>query len=85
VTRKVKQEGKTNLELLQQEKVSGNGISWAICKFAPRPREVTTPASHHSVFYRPEALHATQPTASKHFRNILNDKKTSCITNEAKQ
>jgi len=26
----------------------------------------TTPAPHHSVFYRPDALPAAQPTASKH-------------------
>ena len=26
------QEGKTNLDLLEQETVSGIGISWAICK-----------------------------------------------------
>jgi len=29
------QEGKTNLALLEQETVSGSGISWAICKSAP--------------------------------------------------
>jgi len=29
--------GKTNLDSLEQEIVSGNGISWAICKSAPRP------------------------------------------------
>jgi len=29
------QEGKTNLDLLEQETVSGSGISWAICKSAP--------------------------------------------------
>jgi len=29
------QEGKTNLDLLEQEIVSGSGISWAICKSAP--------------------------------------------------
>ena len=28
----------------------------------------TTPASHHSVFYRPDALPAAKPTASKHWR-----------------
>ena len=28
------------------------------------------PASHHSIFYRPDALHATQPTASKHWRYV---------------
>jgi len=30
----------------------------------------TTPAPHHSVFYRPDALPAAQPTASKHWRYI---------------
>jgi len=41
---------KTNLGLLEQEIVSGSGISWAICKPAPRPRQITTPASNHLVF-----------------------------------
>jgi len=50
--------------------VSGSGISWAICKSAPRCRPITTPAPHRSVFYRPDALPATQPTASKHWRHI---------------
>jgi len=54
------------LDLLKQETVSGSGISWAICKSAPRPKQITTPASHHSVFYRPDALSITQPTESKH-------------------
>jgi len=31
------QKGKTNLDLLEQEKVNGSGISLAICKSAPRP------------------------------------------------
>jgi len=30
--------------------VSGSGVSWAVCKSAPRCREITTPAPHHSVF-----------------------------------
>jgi len=34
------------------------------------PRQITTPAPHHSVFYRPDALPAAQPTASKHWRHI---------------
>ena len=55
--------------LLKQETVSGNGISWAICKSAPRSRQITAPASHHSLFYRPDALPAAQPTASKHWRH----------------
>ena len=49
--------------------MSGSGISWAICKSAPRSRQITTPAPHHSVFYRPDALPAAQPTASKHWRH----------------
>jgi len=54
--------------LLKQETVSGSGISWAICKSAPCSRLTTTPAPHHSVFYRPDALPAAQPTASKNWR-----------------
>ena len=60
------QKGKTIWILLKQETVSGSGISWATCKTAPRSRQITTPAPHHSVFYRPDALPAAQPTASKH-------------------
>jgi len=30
--------------LLKQETVSGSGISWAICKSAPRSRQITKPA-----------------------------------------
>ena len=56
--------------LLKQETVSGSGISWATCKSAPRSRQITTPAPHCSVFYRPGALPAAQPTASKHWRRI---------------
>jgi len=41
---------KTNLNFLEQEIVSGSGISWVICKSAPRPRQITMPASHHTIF-----------------------------------
>ena len=47
--------------------MSGSGISWAICKSAPCSRQITTPAPHRSVFYRPDALPAAQPTATKHW------------------
>jgi len=60
------QEGQTNLDLLEQDIVSGSGISWAMCKSALHPRQITTPASHYSVFYRPDAILAAQPTSSKH-------------------
>ena len=52
--------------LLKQETVSGSGISWAVCNSAPCSRQTTTPAPHHSVFYRPDALPAALPTVSKH-------------------
>ena len=54
--------------LLKQEIVSGSGINWAICMCAPCSRQITTPTPHHSVFYRPDALPAAQPTVSKHWR-----------------
>jgi len=37
--------------LLKQETVTGSGISWAMCKSAPRSRQITTPAHHHSKFF----------------------------------
>ena len=55
--------------LLKQETVSGSSITWAICKSAPRSRQITTPWPHHSAFYRPDALPAAQPTVSKHWRH----------------
>ena len=53
--------------LLKQETVSGSAIGWAVCKSAPSSRQITTPAPHHSVFYRPDALPAALPTVSKPF------------------
>jgi len=63
-TRKVE----TNLDLLEQEIVSGSGICWAIMQVCTSS-QTTTPTSHHSIFYRPYALPAAQPTASKHLIN----------------
>jgi len=57
--------------LLKQETVSGSGIGWAICKSAPRSRQITMPVPHRSVFYRPDALHPAQPTPSMHWRQTL--------------
>ena len=37
--------------LAKQETVNGSGISWVICKSAPRFRQITTPASHHPPCY----------------------------------
>jgi len=48
------QEGKPIWISLKQETVSGSGISWAICKSAPRSRQITMPASQHPVFLQAE-------------------------------
>ena len=82
------QKGKTNLDFTEARDMD-SGISWAICKSAPRSRQITTPAPHHSVFYRPDALPAAQPTVSKHWRHAKNaalskicgkSHKTECLT-----
>ena len=52
--------------LLKQDTVSGSCISCAVCKSAPRSRQITTQAPHRSVFL--QALPTAQPTASKHWR-----------------
>jgi len=44
--------------ILKQETVSVSGISWALWKSAPRSRQTSTPAPHHSVFYSIKALKA---------------------------
>jgi len=38
------------LDLLEQEIVNASGISWTVCKSAPHPKQITVPASNHSVF-----------------------------------
>ena len=58
--------------LLKQKTVSGSGISWAVLKSAPRSRLIAMPAPHHSVFHRPDALPATQLTATKHCLLTIN-------------
>ena len=64
--------------LLKKETVSGSGISWARCKSSSSSRQITMPAPHHSVFYRPDALPAAQPTASKHWRQLWDYTSANC-------
>jgi len=66
--------------LLKQETVSGSGTSWVMCKSAPRSRQITTPAPHHSVFYRPDALPAAQPTASDQLSQNVPDRSSPNFT-----
>ena len=51
--------------LLKQETLSGSGISWAICKSAPRSRQITMPAHHHSVFLQAGCPSCHQTNSAK--------------------
>ena len=63
------QKGKTNLDFTEARDSEWQWHQLAICKSAPSSRQITMPAPHHSIFYRPDALPAAQPTASKHWRS----------------
>jgi len=60
------QKGKTNLDFTEARDSEWQWHQLGIRKSAPRSRQITMPTPHHSVFYRPDALPAAQPTASKH-------------------
>ena len=72
------QKDKTNLDLLQQETVSGSGIRWAICKSALCPRQITTPASHHSVFLQ-AGCPSCHPTNSIKALTYQSEKRNSIL------
>ena len=57
--------------LLKQEAVSGNGISWPICKSAPRSSQITTPAPHHSVFLQAGCPSCRQTDSVKALKAII--------------
>jgi len=62
------EKGKPIWILLKQETVGGSGISWAmmqVCTSLKTDNHTSTPPLIY-VFYRPDALPAAQPTASKH-------------------
>ena len=72
-TRKLKPEGKTNLDLLEQEIVSGSGICWAICNtYSLRPPARSPPAGDtwwvhlipHSTHPQCSSLHGTVKAGS---------------------
>ena len=62
---------KPNWILLKQETVSGSGISWAMCKSAPRSRQITTPAPHHSSFLQAGCLSCCPTNTVKALKAIL--------------
>jgi len=59
------QEGKTNLDLLEQEIVSGSSICWTICNaYSLRPPARSPPAGDTWVHLIP---HSTHPQSSSSF------------------
>jgi len=60
------QKGKTNLDFTGAR---DSGWQWNLLgRMQVCTRQITTPAPHHSVFYRLDALPAAQPTVSKHWQ-----------------
>ena len=64
--------------LLKQETVSGSGVSWNICKSAPRSRQITTPAPHHSVFLQ-AGCPSCRPTNSVKALKCSNKTKNTAV------
>jgi len=58
--------------LLKQDTVSGSGISWAICKSAPRSSKITTPGPHHSVFLQPGCPSCHPTNTVKALKAVIN-------------
>ena len=57
--------------LQEQETVSGSGISWAICKSAPRSRQITTPVLHRSVFLQAGCPSCCPTNELQHWRHMI--------------
>ena len=51
--------------LLEQEIVSGSGISWAMCKSASRSRQITMPVPHNSSFLQARCPSCCQTNSVK--------------------
>ena len=62
---------------MKQEAVSGSGISWAICKSAPHSRQITMPATHHSVFTGPTPFLSLNQQHHKALKGCLAESNSS--------
>jgi len=71
------QKGKTNLDFTEARDSEWQWHQLAICKSAPRSRQITMPTSHRSVFYRADALPAAQSTEGTSNNNNNNDRLTA--------
>ena len=64
--------------LLEQEIVSGSGISWACASLHLAPDRQPRQQLTTQFFYRPDALPAAQPTVSKHWRHTTTHQLVDC-------
>jgi len=55
------QKGKSSLDFTEARDSEWQWHQLGMCKSAPRARQITTPAPHHSVFYRLDALPSFLP------------------------
>ena len=74
------QKGKTSLDFTEARDSEWQWHQLGHMQVCTSSRQITTPAPHYSVFYRPDALSAAQPTASKHWRQSL---KVTWVINSA--
>ena len=65
------QKGETNLDFTEARDSEWQWHQLGHMEVCTSLQTDTTPAPHRSVFYRPGALPAAQPTVSKHWRHIL--------------
>jgi len=59
------QQGKTDLDFTEARDSEWQWHQLGHMQVCTSLGQINTPAPHHSVFYRPDALLAAQPTASK--------------------
>ena len=69
--------GKTNLDLLEQEIMSGSGICWAMCKSAPHPRQ---PRQHPTTQFFTGRMPFLLPNQQRQSTEQLSQKMLRCHT-----
>ena len=60
------EKGKTSLDFTEARDSEWQWHQLGHMQVCNSSTQITTPSSHHSVFYRPDALPVAQPTESKH-------------------
>jgi len=60
------QKGKTDLDFTEARDSEWQWHQLGPMQLCTQSRQITMPAPHHSVFYRPDALPAAEPTRSGH-------------------